>query len=152
MRGPTPQEEADRYLQILAEVGVLGQLCRAHLERAMAGLVTLPQFTVLDHLARFGDGTPPHDLAGALGVPRPSLTNTLQGLDDRQLIMAASNPRDGRSKRIFLTKAGEEMRARCIERLGPAVAGLAAKITADNAETLLRTLARVRAALEDGRG
>jgi DNA-binding MarR family transcriptional regulator len=121
---PSADELMRHYFALLNEIGIIAQLSRATFEAANAGEVTLPQFTVLNHLVRRGDGPSPLDLASAFQVPRASMTNTLQGLERQGLIETRPNPRDGRSKRVCLTPAGRAMRERCIDRLAPSIAAL----------------------------
>jgi DNA-binding MarR family transcriptional regulator len=42
-------------------------------------------------------------------IERPSVTSLMNGLEKRGLIIRRDDPRDGRSKQLFLTDAGEEL-------------------------------------------
>jgi len=76
-----------------------------------------PHFTVLNHLTRVADGRTPIDMARAFQVPKTSMTHTLKGLLAHGLIEVRPNPEDGRSKTVWLTDAGRELRAQVIADL-----------------------------------
>lgn len=141
--GPEPL-----FFAVLTEASIVAQLARALFEAAQTGGLTLPQFSVLNHLARLGDGKSPLVLARAFQVPKPSMTHTLGLLEGRGLIATGANPRDGRSKLVYLTEAGRAARAAAIAGLAPDLARLAAAFPAARAADLLPRLAELRATLD----
>jgi DNA-binding MarR family transcriptional regulator len=91
------------YFELFNEIGILAQLSRALFEARLPKGLTVPHFSVLNHLVRLGDGKTPLALARAFQVPKTTRTHTLSGLEARGLVDLAPNPRDGRSKRVRLT-------------------------------------------------
>ena len=77
--------------------------------------VTLSHIAAMNTLARFGPMTP-GELAAHEKVQPPSMTRVLAALEDRELVVRAAHPSDGRQVIVALTDAGttlvEEVRAR----------------------------------------
>jgi DNA-binding MarR family transcriptional regulator len=149
---PPPDPAGRLWFELFNEIGILAQLSRALFETAQPDGLTLPQFTVLNHLVRLGDGKPPLDLARAFQTPKASLTNTLAGLEARGLIETRPHPKDGRSKLVHLTGAGRARREAAIDRVGPELARLAAEADPGAIERLLPGLAALRRTLDENRG
>jgi DNA-binding MarR family transcriptional regulator len=147
-----PSEAPGRlWFELFTEVGIIAQLSRTMFEGAQADGLTLPQFSVLNHLVRLGDGRAPLDLARAFQTPKASLTNTLAGLEARGLIETRANPADGRSKLVYLTEAGRARRATAIAAVGPELARIHALPGASHAADLLPGLAALRKLLDENR-
>jgi DNA-binding MarR family transcriptional regulator len=143
--------DARLYFALLNEVGIVAQLSRALFEAAAPEGVSLPQFTVLNHLARLGDGRAPLAIAKAFQVPKPSMTHTLAALEARGLVETRPHPRDGRSKLVYLTEAGRAMRERCIAVLAPATGRIAAGFPPAEARALLPLLEALRRVMDADR-
>jgi DNA-binding MarR family transcriptional regulator len=135
---------------LLNEIGIIEQLARNSFERAQPDGLRLPHFTVLNHLARLGDGRSPVQLARAFQLGKPAMTNTLQRLEARGFIRIEPDPKDARAKRVFLTPEG---RARREQAIAHTEKGLAAVQRASGIapEALLPALAALRAALDRAR-
>ena len=133
---------------VLNEIGIIEQLARNRFERAQTDGLRLPQFAVLNHLVRLGDGRTPGAIARAFQVPKAAMTNTLQRLEERGLIRLEPDPEDGRAKRVMLTEAG---RARRHAAVAGASADLAEAAAGLELEALLPGLAALRAALDKAR-
>ncbi len=104
--------------ELFNEIGIINQLARARMEaRLPDGLIT-PHFSVLNHLIRVGDGTTPQRMASAFQVPKTSMTHTLKGLVAHNLVDIRPNPEDGRSKTVWITEAGRQLRNDVIAALG----------------------------------
>ncbi len=151
---PEPPSSGDpgrRWFEFFDEIGIIAQLSRAAFEAAQSDGLTLPQFTVLNHMVRLGEGRAPLDLARAFQAPKASLTNTLSGLERRGLIEARPNPKDGRGKLIYLTAAGRARREAAIDSMGPVIAALASPRPADGPDALIQPLAEIRRRLDEMR-
>jgi DNA-binding MarR family transcriptional regulator len=148
----TPPDPLGRlWFEVFNEVGIIAQLSRARFEAAQADGLTLPQFTLLNHLVRVADGRSPLDIARAFQTPKASLTNTLAGLEARGLIETRPNPADGRSKLVFLTAAGRARREAAVAAIGPDVARLAEGLDPTLLPGLLPGLAALRRHLDANR-
>ncbi|WP_299375983.1 MarR family transcriptional regulator [uncultured Tateyamaria sp.] len=114
------------FFEVFTEIGIIEQLSRALLEAQLPAGLIAPHFTVLNHLTRVADGRTPMEMARAFQIPKTSMTHTLKVLEAQGLVETRANPEDGRSKRVWLTDKGRDVRARTIASLAPVLAELAA--------------------------
>lgn len=133
------------------EIGIIAQLSRAMMEARLPDGVTLPHFTVLNHLVRLGDGRTPLAIATAFQVPKTSMTNTLSGLARRGLVEFRDNPDDGRSKQVWLTESGRAFRDKAIADLEPDLQVLCERVPEAQVMALVTPLAAIRRALDEMR-
>ena len=105
------------YFAFFNEIGIIEQLSRARLEKQLPDGLIAPHFTVLNHLIRVKDGQTPLALARAFQVPKTTMTHTLSGLTARGLVELRPNPKDGRSKCVWLTEDGRSLRNQTIASL-----------------------------------
>jgi len=140
-----------RYFELFNEISIIAQLTRTIMESKLPAGMTQPHFGVLNHLARLGDGETPRDLARAFQVPKNSMTNTLAGLERQGLIELRPNPEDGRSRCIYLTRAGREFREQAIVNLAPEIARLAESIRPAEVDAVLPSLTRIRRVIDENR-
>jgi DNA-binding MarR family transcriptional regulator len=137
-------ETTGLFFSLFNEMGIIEQLARAQLEaRLPEGLIT-PHFTVLNHLVRVQDGRTPLDLARAFQVPKTSMTHTLAGLEALGLVEMRPNPEDKRSKQVWLTEAGRNLREGTIAALIPEFADLAREFPAERVAAMLPALIELR--------
>ena len=129
---------------VLNEVAIIEQLSRAMFQARLPDGVGVPHFAVLNHLVRVADGRTPVQLASAFQVPKTTMTHTLGGLVRRGLVELRPNPRDGRSKRVWLTEEGRAFRAEAIAALDPDLADMARAFGPDELEAVLPRLRRLR--------
>ena len=144
------QNAADLFA-FFNEIGIIEQLARALLEAQLPDGLIAPHFTVLNHLTRLGDGRAPIDMARAFQVPKTTLTHTLKGLQERGLIALRPNPADGRSKLVYLTKAGETLHAQVIADLGPDLERISRHVDSHRLQQIVPLLREVRVFLDNER-
>lgn len=93
----------------------------------MAAMTTVPEFSALVRLDRFGPATNA-DLAKAEQISPQAMSATLSGLERRGLIARTADPSDGRRILLAVTDTGREMiaakRAVRTEQLAAALAHL----------------------------
>lgn len=135
---------------LLNEIGIIEQLARNRFERAQRDGLRLPQFTVLNHLVRLGDGRGPAQLARAFQVGKPTMTHTLQRLEERGFIRLDPDPDDARGKRVMLTEAGRARREAAVRWIAADLAPIAARLGVAP-DTALPALAALRQALDQAR-
>jgi DNA-binding MarR family transcriptional regulator len=140
-QGPTPDATLFAFF---TEVGILTQLSRAIFEARLPAGFNLPQFTVLDHLVRVRDGQTPLALARAFQVPKTSMTHSLAVLVRHGLVEMRPNERDGRSKCVFITRAGRDFRQAAIDSLLPDMATIAARYPVERLSGVLPVLTALR--------
>lgn len=134
------------------EVAILAQLSGAAFERVMPEGMTLPQFAVLNHMARLGDAKTPLDLARAMQVTKGAMTNTLGHLEGKRFVLIRPDERDGRSKRVTLTEAGRAARERCIAAIEPELAAVSDAVPVARLGEIIPVLEAVRRFLDARRG
>ena len=132
------------YFALFNEIGIVEQLSRTMFQERLPDGLTVPHFAVVNHLVRVADGRTPMQLATAFQVPKTTMTHTLSGLAGRGLVELRPNPRDGRSKRAWLTDAGRAFRDEAVAALGPDLEAAAEVLPRDEVEALLPLLRRLR--------
>lgn len=149
---PSPNRDVlDAFFPLLNEIGIIAQLSAAMFEARMPEGHLLSQFSVLNHLIRVRDGRTPLELARAFQVPKTTMTHTLTVLERRGHVRLSPNPRDGRSKLVWLTEEGRDYRNAAIAALEPDVAALARAFSPERAAALLPALAELREILDRAR-
>ncbi|WP_299202057.1 MarR family transcriptional regulator [uncultured Tateyamaria sp.] len=139
------------FFEVFNEIGIIEQLSRAILEARLPHGLIAPHFSVLNHLTRVSDGRTPMEMARAFQVPKTSMTHTLKGLEAHGLVETRPNPEDGRSKRVWLTQAGRDLRAEVIAALGPDFAKLAREFDVARLVEIRPVLSDLRAYLDAAR-
>ena len=113
------KSELPIYFQFFNEIGIIEQLSRAVMEARLPHGFLISHFSVLNHLIRVGDGRTPLAIANAFQVAKTTLTHTLGGLEKHGLIEIRPNPKDGRSKLVFITEKGRTFRLEAIAGIAP---------------------------------
>jgi DNA-binding MarR family transcriptional regulator len=146
-----PKRTTPDYFRLFNEIGIIGQLSRALLEARLPPGFVAAQFSVLNHLARVGDGSTPLLIAQAFQVPKNSMTHSLNVLEREGLIETRKNPQDGRSKLVHITVKGRMFRDEVIDALAPDIARIAAAFPPDLVARLLPDLETLRKFLDADR-
>ncbi|HTO32908.1 MAG TPA: MarR family transcriptional regulator [Pararhizobium sp.] len=142
------ESDLQTLFRFFNEIGIVAQLSATAFEKVMPPGMTLPQFVVLNHLSRLGDGRTPLSIAQAVQVTKGAMTNTLGHLEGKGLITLAPDPHDGRSKRVFMTQDGQAARLAAIEALGPELSGVAGEIVLSDIADVLPVLENLRKVLD----
>ncbi len=141
----------EQFFGFFNEISIIAQLSGHAFEKAMPEGMTMPQFAVLNHLARAGDGTSPLRISRAMQVTKGAMTNTLHHLERKKLVQVRPDQSDGRAKQVFITEAGHEMRGRCIAAIAPHMKKLANDIPVSKLAATLPLLRQVREWLDKAR-
>jgi DNA-binding MarR family transcriptional regulator len=139
------------YFRLFNEIGIIEQLSRNMFEARLPSGFVLAQFSVLNHLVRVGDGRTPMAIAQAFQVPKTSMTHSLAVLERAGLIEIRKNPKDGRSKLVYITDAGRKFRQDAIAAVAPDLARIAAAFPPDQVARLLPCLEDLRKFLDRDR-
>lgn len=150
-RKPVSDEDADLFFRLFNEIGIIDQLASSAFERALPHGLTLAQFTVLNHCVRLGDNRTPAQLARAFQVTRGTLTSTLGRLEAKSFIRIEADERDGRSKRVFLTRQGRAAREDAIRAGRPHLDRVASAVGREGVLAIMPDLQRLRAWLDQNR-
>lgn len=132
------------YFSFFNEIGIIGQLSRAMMEARMPTGLLLTHFSVLNHLMRVGDGRTPLSIARAFQVPKTSMTHTLSGLESHGFVEMRPNPKDRRSKCVWLTNSGRRFRDETIENLEPDLVAFQTAFPPAVIEALVPRLTEIR--------
>jgi len=143
--------ELPLYFRLFNEVGIIEQLGRARFEARLPKGVTVPHFSVLNHLMRVEDGRTPLELARAFQVPKTTVSHWLMGLEKFGWVDLKPNPDDGRSKRVWITDAGRAFREEAIAGIAPDLARIEGVLTPDEVAELVNRLERLRKWLDANR-
>jgi DNA-binding MarR family transcriptional regulator len=130
------------------EIGIISQLSAALFAKSLPDGIHVSHFSILNHLARLGDGRTPVQIASAFQVTKATMTHSLSVLEGRGFIRMEPNPADGRSKLVWLTQAGSAFRDTAIESLRPAFAPLSRQLEAERLLAIIPDLRRVREILD----
>lgn len=133
------------------EIGIISQLSSNRLERVLPVGMSIPQFSLLNHLVRLGGTWTPSRLARAFQVTKGAMTNTLQRLEAQGLIRITVDPRDGRGKLVEITPAGRRMREGCIRATDAALGDIVKLVEPDQVEAALPFLEHLRKTLDEAR-
>lgn len=139
------------YFRLFNEVGIIDQLARARFEARLPKGVTVPHFSVLNHLSRVGDGRTPLEIARAFQVPKTTVSHWLTGLEAFGWVALKPNPEDGRSKRVWLTDGGKAFREAAIAGITPDLSLLEEVMAPDEVKGLVDKLERLRVWLDANR-
>ncbi len=139
------------YFRLFNEVGIIDQLGRARFEARLPQGVTVPHFSVLNHLIRVQDGRTPLELARAFQVPKTTVSHWLVGLEGRGFVSLRPNPDDRRSKQVWLTEAGRVFRDKAIADLAPDFARMKEVVDPNEVADLVVRLERLRIWLDANR-
>ena len=141
-------DEDPLVFRLLTEAGIIEQLARNQLERSLPDGLKVPQFGVLNHLVRLGGDWSPIRLANAFQVTKGAMTNTIRRLEKRGLVKVTADPEDGRGKLVSITNKGRAVRARCVERVEPLIAGLSAELSETELGMALPVMEKIRRYLD----
>ena len=139
------------WFEFFNEIGIAHQLSRTLFESRLPDGITVAHFSVLNHLIRVRDGQTPRALADAFQTPKTSMTHTIAGLESLGYVSVRSNPRDGRSKLVWLTEAGRQFRDHAIGLLRLDVARIAEQFDTELVAETTPVLAAIRQILDRSR-
>lgn len=139
---------SEGMLGLFAEVSALDQMVRALVEARLPDGFQWSQFAVLNHLYLAGEGQTPVALARTFEVPKTSMTHTLIVLEKHALVRIEPNPRDGRSKLVWLTPKGRTLRTVAVAALGPDLAALVARLGGDALPPLRAAIGHLRQVMD----
>ena len=137
--------------QLFNEIGIIEQLSKAQLEAQLPDGLKAPQFGVLNRFCRLGDNETPQSLASAFQVTKGAMTNTLKRLSDRELIIIRPDEKDGRSKRVFITEKGKDVRNQSIKAVSEKFMILNDHFDRAEVEAALPFLNKLRVFLDNNR-
>jgi len=139
------------YFSLFNEIGIIAQLSRALMDAQLPNGMIGSHFGVLNHLIRVRDGQTPLTLARAFQVPKTTMTHTLSGLEANRLVELRPNPKDGRSKCVWLTDKGRKFRDQAIADLAPDLVKFSGQLSKEHVTRLVADLVEIRKIMDSAR-
>jgi len=136
-------------IQVFDEIGRIDCGVRTIVTRCLPVGLTYPQFEVMNHLARRGEGQTPGQLAAALQMTPGAITNTLERLEATGLAAVEADPVDRRRKRVAMTPPGRQAYQRAMAAIKPRMGSLREAFTQKEFREALPFLRALRAWTED---
>lgn len=145
------KETIPLYFSLFNEIGIISQLSRALLDARLPDGIIGSHFGVLNHLIRVKDGRTPLELTNSFQVPKTTMTHTISGLEKHKLVLIKPHPEDGRSKQVWLTEKGRDLRNGTIASMSPQLVELLSPLPQDQIESLVSNLTKIRILLDNNR-
>jgi len=147
-----PDRPADPLaFRLFNEVGIIDQLASAALRQALPHPLNPTTFGILNHFVRLGDGKTPSGLAKAFQMTKPSMTSALAKLEQFDLVRIEPDADDGRTKRVFITAEGRELRTNAVERTTKMFAEIEPGLASLDLARIADELGQIRAVLDAAR-
>lgn len=139
------------FFAVFTQINIIEQLSRALLETRLPKGLIAPHFAALNHLIRVRGGATPIEMARVFQVPKTSMTHTVSVLAKHRLVDVRPNPNDRRSKCVWLTDAGRELREQVIARMKPEYRDMADRFDTTRLAQILPVLSDLRQFLDTHR-
>lgn len=131
-------------IAFFTDISIIEQLVRTLMERRLPPGLSMAGFSLINHMVRTGQETAsPAALARALQVTRGAITGVLHKLTAEGFVTLEPDPRDGRGKKVRLTREGLAMREAALAGMAPLVAEFEARMDLDairRAHPVLRSI------------
>ena len=135
----------------MTEIGIIHQLSENMLRRVLPKPLTLAQFKVLTHLSRVPEVNTPTRITSAFQVTKGAMTHTLGLLSKNGFATIEDDEKDGRTKHVYITKAGQDIMGRAVAAMAPNFMGLDRQLDEAEIEALTQSLGKLRAFLDKAR-
>lgn len=143
-RSLKPDFEPALYFRLFNEIGIIAQLSGTVLEAHLPDGLLEPHFRILNHLTRVGDGRTVQSMADAFQVPKTSVSHQVRVLLRHDLVRVEANPKDGRSKTVWLAEGGRSLHARTTNALAAVFVRWSDAIDPATVSALVPELERIR--------
>ncbi len=135
-------------ITLFSEIGIIDQLARTKLSRALPEGMELSHFAVLNHFAHLGGEKTPAQLARMLHVTKAAMTNTMTRLSDAGYIHIRPDWDDARKKWLSISPAGQAARDQAVQAIEPIFANIVATVGAEQIRQILPIFRELREALK----
>ena len=135
-------------ITLFSEIGIIDQLARTKLSRALPEGMELSHFAVLNHFAHLGGEKTPAQLARMLHVTKAAMTNTMTRLSDAGYIHIRPDWDDARKKWISISPAGQAARDAAVQAIEPIFTDIVEAVGAEHIRQLLPIFRELREALK----
>ncbi|OCX63419.1 MarR family transcriptional regulator [Thioclava sp. SK-1] len=134
---------------LFSEVFMADQLARNLVSRTLPKGMEISHFSVLNHLAHYGEERTPAQLAAAFHVTRGAMTNTLSKLVWAGHVHIRPDWDDARRKFVAISPAGRAARDTAVAAFMPAITEIVRDIGSDKIKLALPVLRELRLKLEN---
>lgn len=149
--GETNQNRGGAIFGFFKEISIIEHLSRSKMERVLPDDMKASHFGVLNHLVHRGKKESPAELASAFQVARPSMTNTLQKLENKAYVIIKADPKDGRAKLVAITTTGIKAHQKAMAALPQGYAKLVENLGEELFVSVLPALEKIRQYMDDNR-
>ena len=139
--------------EIVNSVGIAYQLLVTRFGQVVSeDLIPFPQFVMLSHFMK----DPKRQrtistIASAFQAPQPGITKTIQKLVQHKLVEEQSNPDDGRSKILYITKKGINTFSTALSKLAPDMRQVFSTMSEEELKVMHSCLLKLRNWLDSNR-
>ena len=134
-------------ITLFSEIGVIDQMARTRLSKALPEGMELSHFSVLNHFAHTGAEKTPAQLARMLHVTKGAMTNTIKRLSSSGFIHIRPDWDDARKKWVSISPAGQAARDTAVMAIEPVFTDIVEALGTDKIRSLLPLFRDLRAAL-----
>ena len=134
---------------LFSEILANDQLIRNRLGKALPKGMEISHFSVLNHLARYGEERSPAQLAASFHVTRGAMTNTISKLEWAGYVHVRPDWDDARRKMVAISRAGLQARDAALAVIAPMISDLVAEIGEERVRSALPVLRELRLKMED---
>lgn len=135
-------------ITLFSEIGIIDQMARTRLTKALPAGMELSHFAVLNHFAHLGGEKTPAQLARIMHVTKAAMTNTMNRLVDAGYIHIRPDWDDARKKWVSLSPTGQAARDQAVKAIEPFFADIIKTVGADKVQHLLPIFRDLRTALQ----
>jgi len=135
-------------ITLFSEIGIIDQLARTKLTKALPEGMELSHFAVLNHFAHLGGEKTPAQLARMLHVTKAAMTNTMTRLSDAGYIHIRPDWDDARKKYLSISPAGQAARDQAVQAIEPIFITIIETVGADRIRQILPIFRELRAVLK----
>lgn len=150
-RNPGATPNPGEVFAYFNEIGIIAQLSATLLARVLPDGVHPSHFSIVNHLARLGDGKTPVRIASAMQVTKATMTHSLAVLEKRGFIETRPSSEDARSKLVYLTGAGRAFQAEAIAKVVAAFGKVLNEADVKTMREAMPGLVAIRKLLDDNR-
>ena len=134
-------------ITLFSEIGIIDQLARTKLTKALPEGMELSHFSVLNHFAHVGGEKTPAQLARMLHVTKAAMTNTMTRLADKGYIHIRPDWDDARKKHVSISPAGLAARDQAVQAIAPVFEQVVAAVGAERLRQVLPIFRDLRLAM-----
>ena len=136
-------------VSLFSEISAIDHLLKVKLSKTLPMGMELSHFAILNHFATLQGEKTPAQLARSFNLTKGAITNTLTKLSQMGYIHIRPDWDDGRSKKVSISRTGENARNNAVASIEPIVADLMSVMGPEKAKVLIPFLRNLRILLSN---